>query len=159
MKPSDQYMQALDVAVVVVAEFEKQHGREPTEVERTIATSLFIELNKERRGQAAQAARTQKYGDVVGKRSGGGRKSQNNDEPPKYSENVLGWSIKFGKHKGTTFRDLLDDEPEYVRWLLDQGNLRNKDLAYTLEQELASENAEEPDFSNAGLTREDDLPF
>ncbi len=40
------YWDALDVAVELVARFKAKHGREPSEAERAIATTLFIELNR-----------------------------------------------------------------------------------------------------------------
>jgi hypothetical protein len=40
------YWDALDVAVELVARFTAKHGREPSEAERAIATTLFIEFNR-----------------------------------------------------------------------------------------------------------------
>lgn len=28
-----------------------------------------------------------------------------------------GWNIKFGKHKGTTFGELLKNHPDYCKWI------------------------------------------
>ena len=40
------YWEALDVAVELVAAFQKKHGREPSEAERAIAATLYIEFNR-----------------------------------------------------------------------------------------------------------------
>jgi hypothetical protein len=40
------YWDALDVAVALVEQFKAKHGREPSEAERAIAATLFIELNR-----------------------------------------------------------------------------------------------------------------
>ena len=43
---SRDYWEALGVAVALVEQFKKRHGREPSEAERTIATTLYIEGNR-----------------------------------------------------------------------------------------------------------------
>ncbi len=40
------YWDALDVAVELVARFKAKHGREPSEAERAIAATLYIEFNR-----------------------------------------------------------------------------------------------------------------
>ena len=40
------YFEALDAAVLLVEAFKRRHGREPSEAERAIATSLYIECNR-----------------------------------------------------------------------------------------------------------------
>ena len=40
------YWEALDVAVELVAAFQKRHGREPSDAERAIAATLYIEFNR-----------------------------------------------------------------------------------------------------------------
>jgi hypothetical protein len=40
------YWDALDVAVALVAQFKARHGREPSEAERAIAATLYIEFNR-----------------------------------------------------------------------------------------------------------------
>jgi hypothetical protein len=40
------YWDALDVAVALVEQFKAKHGREPSEAERAIAATLYIEFNK-----------------------------------------------------------------------------------------------------------------
>ena len=40
------YWEALDVAVALVEQFKKRHRREPSEAERTIAATLYIEFNR-----------------------------------------------------------------------------------------------------------------
>jgi hypothetical protein len=40
------YWDALDVAVALVEQFKARHGREPSEAERAIAATLYIEFNR-----------------------------------------------------------------------------------------------------------------
>lgn len=37
-------------------------------------------------------------------------------EPSKFKN----WKIKFGKHKGVTFQELYDHEPEYCEWIVEK---------------------------------------
>lgn len=72
MKPSDLYAGALDYAVVIVAEFQKKHGREPTEAERSIASSLFIDVTKNARMDRVAAERSGRSGASGGTNGAGG---------------------------------------------------------------------------------------
>jgi hypothetical protein len=43
---------------------------------------------------------------------------------------VGSWTIKFGKHKGESFDNLLENHPKYVSWLLENDIFKTDDEKY-----------------------------
>lgn len=43
---------------------------------------------------------------------------------------VSKWTMKFGKYKGKTFKDLIDEEPKYCKWLLEKRIFDTDDEKY-----------------------------
>jgi uncharacterized protein (DUF3820 family) len=41
------------------------------------------------------------------------------------------WTIKFGKHKGRTFADVAEEEPNYLMYLMQNGAFDNEAYAKT----------------------------
>jgi hypothetical protein len=53
----NEYWTALEAAVRIVGDFQRQFGREPSEAERAIACTLWIQANRERDGRPLAAPR------------------------------------------------------------------------------------------------------
>jgi hypothetical protein len=41
-------------------------------------------------------------------------------------QEVLNYQIEFGKHKGTTIKNLIENTPQYAMWIVGQGESNNK---------------------------------
>ena len=46
--------------------------------------------------------------------------------PPIYLDDV----VKFGKHKGSTMRDIIEHHPDYIQYMLDEQAIQLGDDAY-----------------------------
>ena len=54
-------------------------------------------------------------------------KKKSNDNINMKKDKRDNWKINFGKHKGETFKQLLDDE-DYCNWIIENDDFNNKEL-------------------------------
>jgi hypothetical protein len=154
--PSHALFAELDVARRMVERFVQDHGRPPSDIELRIANTLFIEAHKGSRGGGGR------------KRSGGG--GSGNAPPPQQDRSIpiLQRDVPRGKHKGVTWGQLSQTEPDYIEWAMANTNWFNDQekavLLNALSQGVANgggggHQASQPQARTPISQPDDDLPF